>query len=95
MFIAAKKFSIPTLDLKVFDDSKTEVDEEVFELLLKSPNLGVLEICEAQDLHPEGKVSFVYFCELFLVILVGLTNRDRNVFPDQYRHVDVHLISPI
>ncbi|XP_024863938.1 uncharacterized protein LOC108242108 [Kryptolebias marmoratus] len=50
---AAKKFSIPTLDLKVFDDSKTEVDEEVFELLLKSPNLGVLEICEAQDLHPE------------------------------------------
>lgn len=26
----AKKFDIPTLDLKVYDDSKTEIDEEVF-----------------------------------------------------------------
>ncbi|XP_078802786.1 uncharacterized protein LOC111947393 isoform X2 [Oryzias latipes] len=36
---AAKKFNIPTLDLKVFDDSKTEVDEQVFDLLLKTQTL--------------------------------------------------------
>ncbi|XP_030576815.1 uncharacterized protein LOC115773972 [Archocentrus centrarchus] len=48
-----KKFNIPTLDLKVFDDSKTEVDEEVFDFLLNKPNLGVLEICLAQDQNPE------------------------------------------
>ncbi|XP_078811947.1 uncharacterized protein LOC144996376 [Oryzias latipes] len=50
---AAKKLNIPTLDLKVFDDSKTEVDEQVFDLLLKNPNLGVLEICLAEDTNPE------------------------------------------
>ncbi|XP_078793150.1 uncharacterized protein LOC144987732 [Oryzias latipes] len=51
----AKKFNIPTLDLKVFDDSKTEVDEEVFDFLIKTPNLGVLEICLAED--PEDHLS--------------------------------------
>ncbi|XP_078809514.1 uncharacterized protein LOC110014618 isoform X3 [Oryzias latipes] len=50
---AAKKFNIPTLDLKVFDDSKTEVDEQVFDLVLKNPNFGVLEICLAEDTNPE------------------------------------------
>lgn len=32
------------MDIKVFDDSKTEVDQEAFEYLLKQPDLGVLEI---------------------------------------------------
>lgn len=41
----AKKFDIPTLDLKVYDDSKTEIDEDVFEFIVKSQDLGVLEIC--------------------------------------------------
>ncbi|XP_032386248.1 uncharacterized protein LOC116698425 [Etheostoma spectabile] len=41
----AKKFDIPTLDLKVYDESQTEVDEEVFEFLLMKQDLGVLEIC--------------------------------------------------
>ncbi|XP_023817789.2 uncharacterized protein LOC110014377 isoform X2 [Oryzias latipes] len=54
---AAKKFNIPTLDLKVFDDSKTEVDEQVFDLLLKNPNLGVLESCLAKDANPEDQQS--------------------------------------
>ncbi|XP_051503155.1 uncharacterized protein LOC127411535 [Myxocyprinus asiaticus] len=40
----AKKFDLPTMDVKVFDDSKTEVDEEAFEYLLTRPDLGVLEI---------------------------------------------------
>jgi len=40
----AKKFDIPTLDLKVYDESKTEVDEEVFEFLLKKQDLGVLDL---------------------------------------------------
>lgn len=33
VFTAAKKFDIPTLNLKVYDDTKTEIDEDVFELL--------------------------------------------------------------
>ncbi|XP_078812740.1 uncharacterized protein LOC111948452 [Oryzias latipes] len=53
---AAKKLNIPTLDLKVFDDSKTEVDE-VFDLLLKNPNFGVLEICLAEYTNPEDQPS--------------------------------------
>nr|XP_055048149.1 uncharacterized protein LOC129433557 [Misgurnus anguillicaudatus] len=40
----AKKFNLPTINVKVFDDSKTEVDEESFEYLLTRPDLGVLEI---------------------------------------------------
>ncbi|XDV11721.1 hypothetical protein PO909_000577 [Leuciscus waleckii] len=39
----AKKFYLPTMDVKVFD-SKTEVDEEAFEYLLTRPDIGVLEI---------------------------------------------------
>ncbi|KAK1903453.1 General transcription factor II-I repeat domain containing protein 2 [Dissostichus eleginoides] len=41
-----------TLDLKVFDVTKTEVDEEVFEFLIQKQDLGVLEICLPQD--PNG-----------------------------------------
>ncbi|XP_026082342.1 uncharacterized protein LOC113058554 [Carassius auratus] len=40
----ANKFDLPTMDVKVFDDSKTEVDEEAFVYLLRRPDLGVLEI---------------------------------------------------
>lgn len=50
----ANKFDIPTLDLKVYDESETEVDEEVFEFLLKKQDLGVLEICLPQDPNPDG-----------------------------------------
>lgn len=51
-----KKFYIPTLDLKVYDESKTEVDEEVFEFLLKKQNLGVLEICLPQGPNLVGEL---------------------------------------
>lgn len=44
-FTVAKKFDIPYLDLKVYDDSQTEVDEDVFEFLVMKQDLGVLEIC--------------------------------------------------
>ncbi|KAM6929555.1 uncharacterized protein PEZ65_008774 [Lycodopsis pacificus] len=53
----AKKFDLPTLDLKVYDESKTEVDEEVFEFLLKKQDIGVLEICLPQDPNLEDSLS--------------------------------------
>ncbi|KAG5268667.1 hypothetical protein AALO_G00215080 [Alosa alosa] len=40
----ARKFDLPTMDFKVFDDSKTEVDQEAFEYLMMQPDVGVLEI---------------------------------------------------
>ncbi|KAM7399508.1 hypothetical protein PAMP_018775 [Pampus punctatissimus] len=40
-----KKFEIPTLDLKVYDDLNTEVDEDAFAFLVMKPDLGVLEVC--------------------------------------------------
>ena len=42
--LVARKFDLPTMDIKVFDDSKTEVDQEAFEYLVKQPDLGVLEL---------------------------------------------------
>lgn len=39
-----RKFDLPTMDIKVFDDSKTEVDQEAFEYLIKQPNVTALEI---------------------------------------------------
>ena len=45
VFTVARKFDLPTLDLKVYDESNTEVEEEVFEFLLKKQDIGVLEIC--------------------------------------------------
>ncbi|KAK9538043.1 hypothetical protein VZT92_005604 [Zoarces viviparus] len=53
----AKKFDLPTLDLKVYDESKTEVDEEVFEFLLKKQDIGVVEICLPQDPNLEDSLS--------------------------------------
>ncbi|XP_005464402.1 uncharacterized protein LOC100708577 [Oreochromis niloticus] len=53
----AKKFNIPNLDFKVLDDSKTEVDEDVFDFLMKKQNLGVLEICQAQGPNPDDSSS--------------------------------------
>lgn len=55
VFTVANKFDIPTLDLKVYDESKTE-DDEVFEFLLKKQDLGVLEICLPQDTNPDGEL---------------------------------------
>lgn len=71
MFTAAKKFSIPTLDLRVFDDTNTEVDEEVFDFLMKKQNLGVLEICLAQGPNPDGKFLGVSLIFLFKKIFWG------------------------
>ena len=45
VFTVNRKFDLPTLDLKVCDESNTEVDEEVFEFHLKKQDIGVLEIC--------------------------------------------------
>lgn len=56
----AKKFDIPTLDLKVYDDSKTEIDEDVFEFIVKSQDLGVLEICLPKSPNLNGELSFIF-----------------------------------
>ncbi|KAK7944399.1 hypothetical protein WMY93_000127 [Mugilogobius chulae] len=44
-----RKFDMPMLDVKVYDESKTEVDEGVFEFLLNKQDLGVLEICSSNE----------------------------------------------
>lgn len=62
----AKKFDLPTMDVKVFDDSKTEVDEEAFGYLLTRPDLGVLEIVIPSTANIDGKM-FILFC-LFTAI---------------------------
>lgn len=53
---AAKKFDIPTIDLKVYDDSKIEIDEEVFEFLVMSQKLRVLEICSPVNPKSDGEL---------------------------------------
>ncbi|XP_059892717.1 uncharacterized protein LOC132449636 isoform X1 [Gadus macrocephalus] len=40
----AKKFDLPTLDIKVYDETRTEIDDEAFEYILKQQDIGVLEI---------------------------------------------------
>ena len=42
-FKVAKKFDPPTLDIKVYDETRTEIDE-AFEYILKQQDIGVLEI---------------------------------------------------
>ncbi|XP_018552041.1 uncharacterized protein LOC108897101 [Lates calcarifer] len=54
----SKKFNILSLDLKIFDESKTEVDEEVFEFLIKKQDLGVLEIRLPQGPDSSDSWSF-------------------------------------
>ena len=56
VFTVAKKFEIPTLDLNVYDDSNTEVDEEAFAFLVTKPDLGVLEVCLPQVPNSEGEL---------------------------------------
>ncbi len=60
----AKKFDLPTMDVKVFDDSKTEVDEEAFGYLLTRPDLGVLEIFIPGTANINGKLfdMLIKFC---------------------------------
>ncbi|XP_034733372.1 uncharacterized protein LOC117948042 [Etheostoma cragini] len=55
--LVAKKFDIPTLDLKVYDESQTEVDKKVFEFLLLKQDLGVLEICLPQSSNLDDLLS--------------------------------------
>ena len=60
-----KKFEITSLDLKVYDDSKTEVDEEVIEFLIKRQDLGVLEICpQGPNLDGEFLISSLLYIHL-------------------------------
>ncbi|CAL8258127.1 unnamed protein product [Arctogadus glacialis] len=53
----SKKFEIPTLDLKVYDDLNTEVDEDAFAFLVMKPDLGVLEVCLPKGSDFEESVS--------------------------------------
>ncbi|TNN81872.1 Indoleamine 2,3-dioxygenase 2 [Liparis tanakae] len=55
--VPSKKFSIPTLDLRVFDDSKTEVDEEVFDFLMKKQNLDGERVGWGVDMWVGGYVK--------------------------------------
>ena len=41
------------IDLKVYDDQNTEVDEDAFDYLINKPNLGMLEVPLGPD--PEGE----------------------------------------
>jgi len=66
----AKKFDLPTMDVKVFDDSKTEIDEEAFEYLLTRPDIGVLEIFVPGAATLDGKlldmlIKFSLFSAIF------------------------------
>lgn len=47
------KFGVPTVpeNVKVFDESGTEVDEDVFEDVVKDPSVGVLTIKHGADLE--------------------------------------------
>lgn len=60
----AKKFDLPTMDVKVFDDTKTEVDEEEFEYLMTRPDLSVLEIFIPGKASLDGKLfkMLIKFC---------------------------------
>ena len=51
----SKKFEIPTLDLKVYDDLNTEVDKDAFAFLVMKPDLGVLEVCLPKGSDFEGE----------------------------------------
>ncbi|KAM4550645.1 uncharacterized protein V3H82_019734 [Fundulus diaphanus] len=53
----SKKFEIPTLDLKVYDDLNTEVDEDAFAFLVMKPDLGVLEVRLPKGSDFEDSVS--------------------------------------
>ncbi|XP_037312876.2 uncharacterized protein LOC119200255 isoform X2 [Pungitius pungitius] len=57
-----KKFDIPTGDIKVYDETNTEVDEDVFEFLLKKQDLGVLKICLPQDRNLDDSLSSTSCC---------------------------------
>ncbi|KAJ7991339.1 hypothetical protein DPEC_G00282680 [Dallia pectoralis] len=60
----AKKLDLPTMDVKVLDVSKTEIDEEAFEYLLSKPDLGVLEIYIPGTASLNGKLFYwlIKFC---------------------------------
>lgn len=46
------------MDIKVFDGSRTEVDQEAFEYLMKQPDVPVLEIF-IPETTSEGKCNLV------------------------------------
>jgi len=50
--------------VKVVDESGTEVDEDVFEDVVKDPSVGVLTIK-----HGEGLYVFIYFQSIFSVLV--------------------------
>ena len=62
-FVSAvsKKFEIPTLDFKIYDDLNTEVDEDAFAFLVTKPDLGVLEVRLPQGPDPEGEALINFY----------------------------------
>lgn len=64
-FTAFLKFGVPTVpeNVKVVDESGTEVDEDVFEDIVKDPSVGVLAIK-----HGAGLYVFIYFLSIFSVL---------------------------
>lgn len=59
------KFGVPTVpeNVIVVDESGTEVDDDVFEDVVKDPSVGVLTIK-----HGAGLYSLHYLLEIFLVL---------------------------
>lgn len=62
IFQVVKKSILPTMDVKVYDESDTEVDE-VFQYHLQRPDPGVLKMCLPNETSSDGEL-FVYSTEM-------------------------------
>lgn len=71
-FKAFLKFGLPAVpeNVKVFDESGTEVDDDVFEDVVRDPSVGVLTIK-----HGAGLYLFHYSSEMYLILPI------HNNFP--------------
>ena len=49
----------------VYDESKTEVEEEVFDFLLKKQDIGVLEICLTRGPDSSGESLITGYPNMF------------------------------
>ena len=52
-------------DLRVYDESGTEIEEDVFEDLLKNPNCGILKLVSKDEIRKYSFFSPFFFLSLF------------------------------
>lgn len=67
LLTAFLKFGVPAVpeNVKVFDESGTEVDGDVFEDIVRDPSVGVLTIK-----HGAGLYLFHYMFGMYLILLI-------------------------